>query len=154
MNHPQQVDTKEPTNFNENPIETQPWPMASIFTYTTIKSGKWGTLEFYEPESELVNFRFNPSLIPRDDEIIKRWGKYLLKKAPMGQLTYDVYKVKIPMGIYKSNSGFFIGCCISDTQGVNEGGIFWNTHSEAVSAYLTESWEQNRNPLLIEVIQQ
>jgi hypothetical protein len=51
-------------------VESMPWPAKSIFDYTKIEDGDWGTLIQYSDG----RFYFDQTNIPKKDAILKRWG--------------------------------------------------------------------------------
>lgn len=51
----------------------EPWPFEGIEHYKSIQDGEWGYL-YYSDETKFI---FSKEVRPSDEEILKRWGKYL-----------------------------------------------------------------------------
>lgn len=130
-------------------IESHPWPYKGIYEYPNIRHAAWGTLEFYEANpGGLSHFSFRADKQPSDSEIIKRWGRIMLKAAPHGESTIRHFELKVRLEILNGESGYCIGCLLDEGRICVESVERWKTREEAIECYLSCNWKKESTLVL------
>lgn len=67
-------------------------------------------------------------------------SKKRTNKTKFGLIAHEYCQRKLPLGVYKSNSGFYIGTYDYDGPCSRESEEYFDTREEAHEALLTNNW--------------